>query len=172
MDLLEQYFVEQIAVRISDKPGELAKLTTILGKAGIDLRAISSDEGTTTFINMFTGKPVDQDGRTLDQDDRMLLRLIVSNPTDAKEELRAKGYAVSTKQALAVSIPDEPGSLAKVLNILAGADINIKHAYACIARKEESAYAIVHVADEDNERAMKLFERHGVEPAGSEVYDL
>ena len=172
MYLPEQYMVEQIDVRISDKPGELAKLTSILGKAGINLRALSSDEGTTTLLNIFTGRPVDQDGRTLDQDNRMLLRLIVCNPADAKEELNAKGYAVSTKQTLAVSISDEPGSLATVLNILAGAGINIKHAYTCIASKGESAYAIIRVEDKDNGRAMQLFAQHGVEPAGSEVCDL
>ena len=164
--------VEQIVVRIFDKPGELAKLTNILGNAGINLRALTSGEGTTTLFNEFTGKPVDQDGRTLDQDSRMLLRLIVCNSADAKEELNAKGYAVSTKQTLAVSIPDEPGSLATVLNILAGAGINIKHAYTCIASKRESAYAIIHLEDKDNEHAMKLFAKHDVEPAGYEVCDL
>ena len=164
--------VEQIAVRISDKLGELAKLTTVLGNAGINLRAMSSDEGTTTLFTKFTGKPVDQNGSTLDRDGRMLLRFIVSDPTEAKEELRAKGYTVFTKQTLAVSILDEPGSLATVLNILANANIDIQHAYACIARESKSAYAIIHVADKDNERAVKLFAQHGVEPAGPEVYDL
>jgi len=170
--MLEQYTVEQLAVRISDKPGEMAKLTSILGSAGINLRALSSDEGITTHYNDFTGKPLDEDGRILDKDERMLLRLIVCNPTDAKVALRAKGYVVTIKRALAVAIPDEPGSLATVLSILAGADINIKHAYTCTVRKCESAYAIIRVKDKDCERAMKLFAQHGVEPGGSTVYDL
>ena len=172
MCLPEQYMVEQIVVRISDKPGELAKLTNILGNAGINLHALSSDEKTTTYFNVFTGKPVDQDGRILDKEDRMLLRLIVCSPAEAKEELLAKGYTVSTKQTLAVSISDEPGSLATVLSMLAEAGIDIKHAYTCVAKKGESAYAIIRVEDKDNERAMKLFARQGVEPAGSEVCDL
>ena len=172
LSLLEQYMVEQIVVRIADKPGELARLTNILGKAGINLRALNSDEGTTTYCNLFTGKPVDHDGRVLDKEARMLLRLIVCNPANAKEALLTKGYTVSAKQTLAVYIPDEPGSLATVLNMLSDANIDIKHAYTCIAKKGEGAYAIIRVEDKDNERAVRLFARHGVEPAASEVCGL
>jgi hypothetical protein len=141
--------IDQLSVFVENRPGRLAEITGILGDAGIDLRAMS----------------------IADTKDFGILRVIVNEPTRALEVLRAADCVVSVTQVLAVSIEDTPGSLSRVLRILADADISIEYLYAFITRKKDSAYVIFRV--EDAVRAEERFTAHGVKTAGAaELYEL
>ncbi|MDR1916909.1 MAG: ACT domain-containing protein [Synergistaceae bacterium] len=141
--------IDQISVFVENNLGRLAEVTGILGDAGVDLRAMSIADTT----------------------DFGVLRLIVDNPSHALEILRAKGCIVSVTQVLAVSLADVPGSLAKVLGILADANISVEYAYAFITRNKDDAYVVFRV--EDNDRAIGVFEKHGVKTAAAgELFGL
>jgi hypothetical protein len=141
--------VDQISVFVENKPGRLAEIATILGDAGVDMRAMS----------------------IADTSDFGILRLIVDDPKRAQDLLDSAGCVVSVTPVLAVSIADKPGSLAKVLGVLSGADISVEYAYAFITRKQNDAYVIFRV--EDNVRALEILTKHGVKTAGaSELYKL
>ncbi|MDR1471088.1 MAG: ACT domain-containing protein [Synergistaceae bacterium] len=141
--------IDQISVFVENNLGRLAEVTGILGDANVDLRAMSIADTT----------------------DFGILRLIVDDPARAIEILRSAGCVVSVTQVLAVSLKDVPGSLAKVLAILADENISVEYAYAFITRKKDDAYVIFRV--EDNERAAEVFARHGVKTAGAgELFDL
>jgi hypothetical protein len=141
--------IDQLSVFVENSPGRLAEIASILGDAGIDLRAMS----------------------IADTKDFGILRVIVSEPTRAREVLHTAGCVVSVTKVLAVSIEDTPGSLARVLRILADADISIEYIYAFITRKKDSAYVIFRV--ENNERAIEAFTAHGVKIAkAAEIYEL
>ena len=141
--------IDQLSIFVENKPGRLAEITDILGNAGIDLRALS----------------------IADTKDFGILRVIVSDPARAQEVLRAASCVVSVTPVLAVAIEDAPGSLSRVLRVLADADMSIEYIYAFITRKKDGAYMIFRV--EDNERAVRAFVAHGVKTAdAAELYAL
>ncbi|MDR2355197.1 MAG: ACT domain-containing protein [Clostridiales Family XIII bacterium] len=141
--------IDQLSIFVENSPGSLAEITGVLGDAGIDLRAMS----------------------IADTKDFGILRIIVNDPARAREALRAANCVVSVTQVLAVAIEDAPGSLSRVLRVLADAGISIEYIYAFITRKKDGAYVIFRV--EDNERAVRAFAAHGVRTVGAaELYDL
>ena len=83
-------FIKQISVFVENKSGRLGEITSILAKAGIDIRALSIAD-TTNFG---------------------ILRLIVNRPDAAEEALRAAGLTVSLTNVIAIGIPDQPGGFA------------------------------------------------------------
>ena len=141
--------IDQISVFVENNVGRLAEVTAVLGDAGIDMRAMCIADTT----------------------DFGILRIIVSNPKRAVEILKAADCVVSVSQVIAVSIPDTPGSLSRVIGILSDAGIGVEYAYAFITRKKGNAYVILRV--EDNERTEEVFARNGIETAeASELYEL
>ncbi|MDR3073472.1 MAG: ACT domain-containing protein [Deltaproteobacteria bacterium] len=141
--------IDQISVFVENRPGRLAEVTEILSDAGIDLRAMS----------------------IADTADFGILRLIVDDPKRALDCLRAAACVVSVTQVLAAPIADEPGSLSRVLRLLADGGVNIEYLYAFITRQKHGAYVILRV--EDNARAADILTEHGVRIAGSsEIFTL
>ena len=132
--------VKQISIFVENKEGKLVTITDAIATAGIDIRAMS----------------------VADTQDFGIFRLIVTDPDKAKEALESSGCFVSITQVVGVSIPDEPGSLAKVVKILARYNINIEYMYAFLGgRKENHAHIIMKVAD--NEKAEAALRKAGIE---------
>ncbi|MPM83772.1 hypothetical protein SDC9_130841 [bioreactor metagenome] len=48
-----------------------------------------------------------------------------------------------------MEIPDQPGGLAAILNLLAEHNINLEYTYAFISRKVNEAYMVFRVEDTD-----------------------
>ena len=141
--------IDQISVFVENKAGKLVEITGLLGKAGIDLRAMS----------------------IADTADFGILRIIVDQPQKALEILREADCIVSVTKVLAVQIEDTPGSLSKILGLLSENDINIEYLYAFITRKKEHAYVIFRL--EDNDKAAKILTDKGIKLAcPDEIYDL
>ena len=139
--------IDQLSIFVENQPGSLAEVTEILGNAGIDLRAMS----------------------LADTADFGVLRLIVDDAQRALEVLRAARYVVSVTQMLALSIEDAPGSLARVLRILANAGINIEYLYAFITRQQGRAFVALRV--EDVARAVDLLVKNQVQVVGRKELD-
>jgi hypothetical protein len=136
--------VDQLSVFVENKPGHLLEITEALGEAGIDLRALSI--GDTAEFGV--------------------LRLIVSEADRALAVLREAGFTVSLTQVLAVSLADTPGSLSKILRVIAGAGINVEYLYAFVTRKSGGAYVVFRV--EDNAAATAVLDKNGIVPVGPE----
>ncbi|MDR1947407.1 MAG: ACT domain-containing protein [Desulfovibrio sp.] len=139
--------IDQISVFVENNPGRLAEIADILGKAGIDMRAMSIAD-TAKFG---------------------ILRLIVNKTQEALALLRAAECVVSITPVLAVVIKDVPGSLAAVLRVLSDAGINVEYGYAFVAGKQGNAYVVIRV--EDNERAAACLAENGIVLASAdEIY--
>ena len=130
--------VKQISIFVENKEGKLVTITDAIAKAGIDIRAMS----------------------VADTQDFGIFRLIVTDPEKAKEALESSGCFVSITNVVGVSIPDEPGSLAKVVSILARYNINIEYMYAFITISKKFASVVLRVAD--NEAAEKILVENGI----------
>lgn len=141
-------FIKQISVFVENKSGRLADVSRNLGDNGIDLIAISISD--TTDFGIF--------------------RLIVNLPEKAQEVLNNNGFAVSSTEVIAVSVKDEPGSLATALTILADESIEIEYMYA-VGKDTRGAVVILKV---DNiEKAIRTLEDKGINVLPAEkVYRL
>jgi hypothetical protein len=130
--------IHQISVFLENRAGQLAEIAAILSDNAIDMRAMSIAESA----------------------DYGVLRLIVSDPEKAASTLLAKGYILSMTPVLAVSVPDEPGALTHILDVLSKNAISLEYAYAALTTKAEQAYMVFRVAD--NERAISVLTDAGI----------
>lgn len=131
--------VKQISVFLENKPGQLAAFTDVLKENGIDMRALSIAE-------------------TLDFG---ILRVIVDDSYKTACVLKEAGYIFQITPVLAVAIPDEAGSLNKILNILGDNSINLEYNYTFIARNRDMAYMVFRV--EDNDKAIDVLTKSGIQ---------
>lgn len=130
--------VKQISIFVENKEGKLVTITDSIANAGIDIRAMS----------------------VADTQDFGIFRLIVTEPERALEALESSGCFVSITKVVGVSIPDVPGSLAKVVHILARHNINIEYMYAFITVSKKNASVVLRVAD--NDQAEKILTENGI----------
>ena len=131
--------VKQLSIFVENKEGKLVTITDSIANAGIDIRAMS----------------------VADTQDFGIFRLIVTEPERAKEALESSGCFVSITKVVGVSIPDVPGSLAKVVNILARHNINIEYMYAFITVSKKNASVVLRVAD--NDEAERILTENGIQ---------
>ncbi len=117
--------IKQISVFLENKSGRLTEVTRILGDEKINIRALSIADTT----------------------DFGILRLIVSDPGRTYAVLQEAGFMVSITEVLAVEVPDQPGGLAGILEILSKNGINIEYLYAFIGRSSADALVIFRVED-------------------------
>ena len=132
-------YVKQLSVFVTNKPGRLAEITSLIAEEGINMRALSVSD-TTEFG---------------------ILRMIVDKPDAAYAMLKNAGLTVSLTDVIAIGIEDKPGSFASAIKVLADADITVDYIYAFVPRVEASAYVILHVGD--NEQAVKALNAAGIE---------
>lgn len=141
--------VEQISIFLENKSGRLAEVTDVLAKAGINIRALS----------------------LADTADFGILRLIVNDTEKAKQILRDNGFTVGKTEVVAVEVPDRPGGLAGILNILKERGINVEYMYAFVQKSRENAIIIFRFDEVDS--AISALTSSGVKILkGEEVYAL
>lgn len=119
--------MKQISVFVENKPGALYALTAVLAQGQIDMRALSLAE----------------------TKDFGIVRLIVNDLYKTTTLLKDAGYVHSLTPVVGVAIPDVPGGLNKVLQVLTDAQVNVEYMYAFLGgHNVERAYMIFRVADE------------------------
>ena len=122
----------QISVFLENRAGQLAEITNVLSENHIDLRALSIAETS----------------------DYGVLRLIVNKPHEASAILLEHGFVLSMTPVTVVAVPDQPGGLAKVLNVLSDAKIDIEYMYSVFGQENGLAYMIFRVANDEQLRAV------------------
>ena len=119
--------MKQISVFVENKPGALYALTAVLAQGQIDMRALSLAE----------------------TKDFGIVRLIVNDLYKATTLLKDAGYVHSLTPVVGVAIPDVPGRLNRVLQVLTDAKVNVEYMYAFLGGKDvDHAYMIFRVADD------------------------
>ena len=119
--------IKQISVFVENKPGALYALTAVLAQGQIDMRALSLAE----------------------TKDFGIVRLIVNDLYKATTLLKDAGYVHSLTPVVGVAIPDVPGGLNRVLQVLTDARVNVEYMYAFLGGKDvDHAYMIFRVADD------------------------
>ena len=122
--------VKQISVFVENKTGKLAEVTRYIADNNVNMKALS----------------------VADTHDFGILRIICENHDTAAKVLKDGGYIIAETEVLAVEIPDTPGALANILDVLVKADIAVEYTYAFLSVKNAGhAYMIFRV--DDNEKA-------------------
>ena len=98
--------IKQLSIFLENKKGRFTEVAKILGEAGVNMSAFTVAENS----------------------DFGILRLIVSDTEKAISVLREKLYAVSVADV--VHCPNQPGALAKAMDIITSAGIFIEYMYA------------------------------------------
>ena len=118
--------IKQISVFLENQPGALYAMTGVLAQNKVDMRALSLAE----------------------TKDFGIVRMIVDNVYAATTILKDAGYVHSVTPVVGVAIPDTPGGLNRVLQVLSNAKINVEYMYAFLGGKQaNSAYMIFRVQD-------------------------
>ena len=119
--------VKQISVFLENKPGMLCAMTEVLAREQIDMRALSLAE----------------------TKDFGIVRIIVDDVYKATTVLKDEGYVHSVTPVVGVAIPDVPGGLSQVLQVLGDAGVNVEYMYAFLGGRDvDHAYMILRVQDE------------------------
>jgi hypothetical protein len=139
----------QISVFLENKSGRLSEVTQVLARADINIRALSLAE-------------------TIDYG---VLRLIVNKPKEAKAALTEAGFTVTETEVIAVAMPDRPGALAKLVDLVTRKSLNIEYCYAFVAKRADNAVVIFRV--DDARKAMAALQEGGAHVlSAAELSDL
>jgi hypothetical protein len=125
----------QLNLQLDNEIGTLARLCRDLASGGVNLLALSAPESK---------------GR------KGPVRLLVTNRELAEHAVSKAGYRYAVEEVLFVELKNRPGALARAVEKLAKAKIDVKYTYATAYVKAQKTAAVVAVAQKDFERAAKL----------------
>ena len=141
-------FIKQISIILDNVPGAMSHVSEILGREGVNIRAIS----------------------VADTSDISTVRFVVDDPVKALNILKANGFSTKETDVLAVETPDHPGGLNAVLKPLKTANINVHYLYPHLGRVGGQAVVILGV--DKLEEAQKVLQQNWVKTLGKEVYTI
>jgi len=141
--------VKQISLFLENKCGRLVRVCQTLGKAKINIRALS----------------------IADTSDFGILRLIVDRPEEALSTLKNDGFMATETEVIAVEIPDTPGGLADVLALMEEDGINIEYLYSFVEKPAQDALILMRV--DQIEQAKKILQENQIPLIdGDRIYSL
>jgi len=117
--------IQQLSIFMENRAGRLAKITTAIGQAGINIRAMS----------------------LADTSDFGILRLIVTDTEKARKILKDQGFTVKISDVIAAAIPDIPGALGNLLAIIEHAALNVEYMYVVAEKHMDEAILILRFDD-------------------------
>jgi hypothetical protein len=112
----------ELTVRLANSPGTLVRVAQVLGNERINVLAMSLDGSGT-------------------------LRIVVDNPLHAAGTLREQHYQVEERDVLYAVMPNEPGAMGRIVNLLAQAGINLDYAYASGIDRVSMVAVVLGVSD-------------------------
>jgi hypothetical protein len=97
----------QLCLCLENKPGQLAKMGSVLARAKVNIRAISVVDTATCG----------------------LIRVITSSSAKAKAALKKAGIDACQQSVIVLKLKDAPGALGGISKKLAAAKVNIDYVY-------------------------------------------
>jgi len=138
----------QLTVKLQNKPGQLSKVSDLLGDSGINVKAITTS--------------VHGDGAQV--------HMVVDDTKKALDLLRGRGYEILERPVIAVEAPDHPGGLNAILRPLKDANINVEYLYPAIGKLGDKAVIIV--GGDPIETAVAALKRHYINILNKELFRL
>src|SRR5438309_3770999 len=117
----------QLAVFLSNRPGALARVCEALAKAEINIHALA----------------------TSDTIAHSVVRMVVSDPTRALMLLGEAGVLALENDVLMIESDNHPGTLARIAERLAKAEVNIEYTYMAATMNADKGLMILRPNDVD-----------------------
>jgi hypothetical protein len=154
----------EISLFLKNIPGELGKLTDLLGKANINIDAITIQDASAYVQNLFQAR-----GKSLkrlassasyssmrrDSADFALIRLILDPPQKAIDLLKENDYLFDSKEVVTIDITNKPGEFAKITKKFGEEQININYVYGSVSQSDGSCLFVF--CPEDVKTAAEFF---------------
>ena len=134
---------KQLSVFIENRKGRLGEVLGVLKENRVNILSISLADTT----------------------EYGLLRLIVNDPVKACDVLLAAGFSSMTTDVLIIKVPHEPGSLEKILTVVAENNVNIEYMYG-LSVEAEGASIVMKTNDLD--AACKTLQNEKIETMTNE----
>lgn len=131
--------IKQISVFLENKNGRLAEVTRLLGKEGIQLRAVS----------------------IADTADFGILRIVCEQPKKALDILKIAGFTARVTEVIGMKLGDDPGALATIMEVFEENKVNIEYLYSTIIQEDGKVVVIFRV--EDIDYGIKIIGKEGLE---------
>lgn len=140
--------IKQLSIYAENAKGSLAHITNVLYESGIDIRSLC----------------------IADTSEYGIIRITTSDAEQALTTVKNAGLTANIRDVIAIAIPDVPGGLNTVLQILDKNNINLEYAYSLISDSEQDAFIVLRV--DDNDKTEKVLKENGVRVLTEEaLYD-
>lgn len=134
--------LDQISIFLENKPGRLAAVMKVLKDAGTDLRAFTIADTT----------------------DFGIVRIIAADTDKALKALKDNDFTATANKILGVTIPDHPGELYKIIEILQETNVNIEYSYSFMGSRPNEAD--IAIRTQNNEAAEQVLRTKGIKLLG------
>lgn len=134
--------LDQISIFLENKPGRLAAVMKVLKDAGTDLRAFTIADTT----------------------DFGIVRIIAADTEKALKALKENDFTATSSKILGVTIPDHPGELNKVIEVLQATNVNIEYSYSFMGSRPDEAD--IAIRTQNNEAAEQVLRTKGIKLLG------
>jgi hypothetical protein len=134
----------QISVFLENRKGRLFEVCRLLGASAINIRALTIAESEGFGV----------------------LRIVVDKPNEAVLLLRNHQFVANLTDIVALQVPDKPGGLAAVLEVLNCEGINVEYMYGFLEKCTEQAVVVFRFDDTD--RALKTLSARNIRVIGEQ----
>ena len=135
--------VKQLSLFLENKPGALSRPVKLLAQAKVNILTLS----------------------IADTQQFGILRFVVRDWKRAKQVLEQDSFVVKVSDMVAIEVADEPGGLAKILETLEKARVNLEYMYGFTLKKEGKGVLAFRFDDPD--RAIAALQKKGIIPIRS-----
>jgi len=134
--------LKQLSLFLENRPGELSRPVHLLAKAKINILTLSVADARQFGV----------------------LRLIVKDWEHALKLLEKNHFVVQVTDMVALDVEDHPGGLAKVLEAVEAASINVEYMYAFAVKREHKGMLVFRFNDPD--KAIAAFHQKRINVIG------
>jgi hypothetical protein len=140
--------IKQLTVFLENKTGRLNEVSQLLGNSGINMSAMS----------------------LADTSEFGILRMMVSEPEKALNILKDAEFSARLTDVVCLNSPNEPGALARALDILSGEGVFIEYLYA-YSMDNQSANIVL--KPDNIQKCIEVLQAHKLELVrASEMYKI
>jgi hypothetical protein len=140
--------IKQLTVFLENKTGRLNEVSQLLGISDINISAMT----------------------LADTSEFGILRMIVSEPEKALSILKDAEFSARLTDVICLNSPNEPGALARALDILSGESVFIEYLYA-YSMDNKSANIVL--KPDNIQKCIEVLQKHKMElVSSSEMYKI
>ena len=154
----------EISLFLKNVPGELGRLSSLLGEAGINIDALTIQDASSYVQELFKarGKSLKRiasvasyNSMRKDSAEFALIRMLVDQTDKAIDLLSRNDFLFDIMPVIAIELENRPGELARIATEFGEQGININYVYGTVSSPEEKCLFVF--CPEDIELASKIF---------------